>query len=101
MRKRPDSRPVANLIALAQPARMHEDTVQWQRSRHRTTHQLLAVHPDVAVHRPTTLRNSLAAHAWLPPRAQLIKCARKRDAEENDPKLVSKSKQFGCATASR
>ena len=35
-----------------------------------------------------------------PPRAQLINSARKRDAEENDPKLVSKSKQFG-ATASR
>ena len=100
MRKRPDSGPVANLIALAQSARMHEDTVQWQRSRHRTTHQLLAVHPDVAVHRPTTPRNSLAARTILPPRAQLINCARKRDAEENDPELVSKSKQFG-ATASR
>jgi hypothetical protein len=99
MRKRPDSRPVADLTALAQSARMHADTVQWQRSCHGTTHQFLAVHPDVAVHRPTTPETPLTAHD-PPPAAQLINSAPRRDTEENDPKLVSKSKQFG-ATASR
>jgi hypothetical protein len=39
MGKRPDSRPLPNLIALAQSVRMHENTIHWQRSPHRTTHQ--------------------------------------------------------------
>ena len=82
MRKRPDSGPVANLIALAQSARMHEDTIQWQRSGHRTTHQLLAVHSNVAVHRPTTPETSHVARTRLSLGAQLINCARKWDAED-------------------
>ena len=93
MGERPDSRPVPNLLALAQSARIHGDTVQWQGSRHGTTHQLLAVHPPRRHASADNPRNSLAARNCRDGRSLLI--VHGRDAEENDRSLVSKSKQFG------
>ena len=72
MGERPDSRPVPNLLALAQSARMHGDTVQWQGSRHGTTHQLLAVHPPRRHASADYPRNSLAARNCRDGRSLLI-----------------------------